>query len=241
MFSEVTSHMIYQILNTPIREYPFPHFFNTNVFPEAFYAEIIKNMPDEDAYQTMNEQGLVNISSDQVEKFERRTVISLNDDNIEAINKSKRGFWLEFNKNLISPEFLVPMIINFKPWVINQWGEDLDFSYRTDVSLFRDIEMWDLGSHTDQSDEILGMFIYLPPDDTTPYLGTSIYTPKEPGFTCEVGMRYNHELFNCVYTLPFLPNSVFGFFRNNTSFHGVECVKKTGDVRNLIGIQVIRN
>ena len=62
MFSDVTSHLVYQVLNAPIREYPFPHFFSTNMFPEAFYAEIMKHMPADDAYQTLLEQGLVKVS-----------------------------------------------------------------------------------------------------------------------------------------------------------------------------------
>jgi hypothetical protein len=100
--------------------------------------------------------------------------------------------------------------------------------------------LWDLGPHTDQSDEILGLFFYLPSDVSTSHLGTSIYTPKESGLTSPEGGRYLREFFDCANTLPFLPNSVFGFLRNDTSFHGVECVKKTRDVRNLISIQIIK-
>ena len=242
MFSNVTSHLVYQVLNAPIREYPFPHFFSTNMFPEAFYAEILKHMPDKNAYQTLIEQGQVRIDDpDHVEIYEQRTVITLNDDNIKVIDESIRDFWLEFTKILTSPEFLIPSILKFKPWAINEYGEDLEISYSVDVSLFRDTEKWDLGPHTDQQNEIMAIFLYLPPDDTTSYLGTSIYTPKEPGFTCKGGMRYDRKDFDCANTLPFLPNSVAGFYRNNTSFHGIDCVKKTGDVRNLISIQVIKS
>ena len=238
MFSSVTSHLVYQVMNTPIREYPYPHFFTTNVFPQNFYAEIMKHMPDENDYQTLKEQGVVHIPSDEVEKFERRSVITLHDDNIKVIDESIRDFWLEFTKTLTSPEFLIPLMYKFQTWFINEYGEDVDIPYWGEVNLMRDTEMWNLDPHTDLENEILAMFIYLPPDDTTSYLGTSVYTPKEPGFTGVGGMWYARKNFDCVNTFPFLPNSIAVFYRNNTSFHGVECVYKTGDVRNLITIQV---
>ena len=92
MFSNVTSHLIYQVLNASIREYPFPHFFNTDVFPKNFYDEIMKHMPDENDYQTLNEQGLVIVPTEDVEKFRRRSVITLNDDKIQLIDESIRDF-----------------------------------------------------------------------------------------------------------------------------------------------------
>ena len=241
MFTDITTHLVYQILNTPVREYPFPHFFNTNMFPEPFYAEIIKNMPDKNAYQTLNEQGVVPVPSGSEDKYERRSVITLHDDKIERIDKSIRDFWWELTKILTSPEFLTPLILKYQHWMIDEYGEDQNISYRSEVSLFQDIDMWDLSPHTDQQSEIVGVFFYLPSDDTTPYLGTSIYTPKKPGFTSEGGVRYPRENFNCANTLPFLPNSGASFYRCNTSFHGVEYVKDTGDIRNLIAIQILRN
>ena len=240
MFSDVSSHLVYQVLNAPLREYPYPHFFSTGMFPEAFYAEIMKHMPDEDAYQSLIEQGQVRVSSEFVETYEQRSVISLYTDHINVIDESKRGFWLKFNKILSSPEFLTSLMLKFKPWLINRFGEGVEINYGAQIDLIRDSEKWALGPHTDKPDNITVILLYLPSDDTTPYLGTSIYTPKEPGFTCEGGQHHIREKFNCANTLPYLPNSAVGFFMNNTSFHGVECVKKDGDVRNLIQLSVVK-
>ena len=240
MFSDVTSHLVYQVINTPIREYPYPHFFNTNVFPQNFYAEIMKHMPKANNYETLKEQGLINISDDELKKFERRGVITLHDDKIQLIDEGIRDFWLELVKILMSPNFLIPLFVKFRPWIIDEHGELLEIPYTTEISLFRDTEMWELDPHTDQRNEILGLFLYLPPDDSTSHLGTCVYTPKEPGLAAEGANRFPRKFFNCAYTAPFLPNCVFGFFRNNTAFHGVDYMKKTGDVRNLMTIQVIK-
>ena len=241
MFSEVTSHMIYQVINTPIREYPYPHFFNTNVFPQNFYAEIMKHMPEENKYETLKEQDLIKIPDDELKKFKRRGVITLDDDKIKLIDEGIRDFWLELAKILMSPDFLIPLFLKFRPWITDEHGELQEITYTTEISLFRDTEMWQLDPHTDQRNEIFALFLYLPSDDSTSHLGTSVYTPKEPEFTCAgEGYSYPRKFFNCAYTAPFLPNCVFGFFRNNTAFHGVEYMKKTGDVRNLMTIQVIK-
>lgn len=240
MFSDVIPHMVYQVLNAPLREYPFPHFFNTGIFPEPFYAEIMKHMPDEEAYQSLIEQGLVRVPPELVETYEQRSVISLYTDHIKVIEESKRGFWMELTKILSSPEFLVPLMLKFQPWTIERYGEGVDLGFEAEIDLIRDSRKWALGPHSDKSDNIAVILLYLPPDDTTSYLGTSIYTPKEPGFTCEGGPHHDRSKFDCAHTVPYLPNSAIGFFKNNVSFHGVECVKQAGDVRNLIQLSVVK-
>ena len=240
MFSDVTSHLVYQVINTPIREYPYPHFFNTSVFPQNFYAKIMKHMPEANNYETLKKQGLINVTDNDLKKFERRGVITLHDDKIQLIDEGIRDFWLELAKILMSPDFLIPLFAKFRHWITDEHGELLEIPYTTEISLFRDTEMWEMDPHTDQRNEILGLFFYLPPNDSTSHLGTSVYTPKEPGIAAEEFNRFPRKDFNCAYTAPFLPNSVFGFFRNNVSFHGVDYMKKTGDVRNLMTIQVIK-
>ena len=240
MFSNVTSHLVYQVLNAPIREYPFPHFFNTNIFPEAFYAEIMKHMPDKNAYQTLIEQGQVTVQPDLVEVYEQRTVISLHNDNIEVIDESKRGFWLEFYKILSSPEFLTPLLLKFKPWLISQYGEGVNISFEAEIDLTRDYRNWAIGPHTDKPNNIAVIILYLPSDDTKSYLGTSIYTPKESGFTCKGGPHHDRKKFDRANTVPYLPNSAIGFLKNDTSFHGVETVQKAGVERDLIQLSITK-
>jgi hypothetical protein len=240
MFSEITSHLVYQILNAPIRQYPFPHFFNTGMFPDAFYAEILKQIPEKTSYQKLIEQGQVFVPPEDVDVFEQRSVIELKRDHNKIIDESKRSFWLELTKILSSREFLVPLTMAFKPWIIDRFGEGVNLTFDAQIDLIRDSEKWALDPHTDQSVNIVVILLYLPPDDTTSHLGTSIYTPKNPGFTCEGGKRYRRSEFNCANTLPYLPNSAVGFFKNNSSFHGVESMKKAGDARNLIQLSVTK-
>ena len=155
-------------------------------------------------------------------------------------DKKKRLFWQDLTTVITSPEFIVPITLKFKQPLLTRFGENANVNYKIMIDLLRDTEKWALGPHTDHPDKIFVILIYLPSDSFTSYLGTSLYTPKEQGFTCEGGPHYPHEQFNCCVTLPFLPNSAFGFCKNNVSFHGVESVKKVGDVRNLIQISVLK-
>jgi hypothetical protein len=40
MYSDVEQHVIYQISNAPLREYPYPHIWVEGVFPMDFYARM---------------------------------------------------------------------------------------------------------------------------------------------------------------------------------------------------------
>ena len=53
-------------------------------------------------------------------------------------------------------------------------------------------------------------------------MGTSLYRPKDPGFSCPNSTHYPFEDFVKVKTAPYLPNSMLAFFRSDRSFHGVE-------------------
>ena len=44
MFLDAELHVAYRILNTPILNFPFPHFYVENVFPHDFYSKIQENL-----------------------------------------------------------------------------------------------------------------------------------------------------------------------------------------------------
>jgi hypothetical protein len=106
--------------------------------------------------------------------------------------------------------------------------------------LVRDSERWAQGPHTDLHHKIAVILFYLPTDDSAPHLGTSVYTPKEPGFTSEGGPHLDRELFNHAYTAPHARNSAFAFFKSDHSFHGVEAIKNTGEVKYSIQLSIIK-
>ena len=131
-------------------------------------------------------------------------------------------------------------MLKYKPWLISQYGEGVNISFEAEIDLTRDYRNWAIGPHSDKRINIAVIILYLPSDDTKSHLGTSIYTPKESGFTCAGGPHHDRKKFDLANTVPYLPNSAISFFRNDVSFHGFEAVQNAGDVRNLIQISVIR-
>ncbi|HEX8183875.1 MAG TPA: hypothetical protein VF747_03965, partial [Blastocatellia bacterium] len=79
-----------------------------------------------------------------------------------------------------------------------------------------------LGPHSDLYSKLVVLLLYLAPDESARHLGTSIYRPKAPGFSCPNSAHYPFEDFVRVKTAPYMPNSLLAFMRSDRSFHGVE-------------------
>jgi len=129
MFSDVTAHLNYQMLNAPIRQHPYPHFYSASIFPDAFYSEILRHMPDDGAFQNLIERGQVIVPPALVDTYEQRSVIGLatthktERDHIYTIEEGKRTFWAELTNVLTSPEIVTNLIRAFAPWLSARFGE----------------------------------------------------------------------------------------------------------------------
>lgn len=105
----------------------------------------------------------------------------------------------------------------------DKFGVTGDFTDET--LLVRDMPGYKIGPHTDSPKKVITALFYLRGQE-----GTSIYTPKEKGFTCKGGPHYEFEQFDKVATMPFKPNSMFAFLKSDKSFHGVETTQHQRDV-----------
>ena len=55
MTTLVEEHVLYRIFNAPVREYPYPHIYVEDVFPDDFYSELRANWPDSSAFKPLAE------------------------------------------------------------------------------------------------------------------------------------------------------------------------------------------
>ena len=90
------------------------------------------------------------------------------------------------------------------------------------LRLVRDPPGYQLGPHTDDPKKVFALVFYLKGEN-----GTSLYVPKEKGFEHDGLAHLKFSDFERVKEIPFIPNSVGGFARTNSSFHGVEKIKTT--------------
>lgn len=96
-----------------------------------------------------------------------------------------------------------------------------EFSVATELRLVADAPGYKIGPHTDAAWKLISLLFYLPTDATRPDLGTSIYVPRDPSFTCPGGPHHDFEQFVQVGTAPYVPNACLGFWKTERAFHGV--------------------
>jgi hypothetical protein len=109
---------------------------------------------------------------------------------------------------------------------------EMSGNYTPYMRWVRDTPEYRIKPHTDIKKKAVTLLFYMPGDMSVRDYGTSVYVPKEKGFTSDGTRRFEFEHFEKVYTAPFVPNSVFGFKRADNSFHGVE--QKGLGVRNVL-------
>lgn len=188
-------HLAYKLLNAPVIRYPFPHIYIPEIFPPDAYQALLTNLPPEGDYTVGSAY------------FNGRKFAETTDLNIAT--------------DLNSPEFARIACAPFVPYIQDRF-KGLEFAVAHDLRLVRDRQNYAIGPHTDAPKKILSFLFYLPSDDSLKEYGTSIYLPNDPSFRCPGGPHHKFNRFTRIYTAPFLPNSLFAFFKTDYSFHGVE-------------------
>ena len=98
----------------------------------------------------------------------------------------------------------------------------------------RDLTNYSIGPHTDAPHRLITMLFYCPEDDSRQHLGTSIYWPNDNDFRCRGGPHYPFNRFRKITTMPYKRNSLFAFFKDERSFHGVEPIPDAQCERDLM-------
>jgi hypothetical protein len=142
----------------------------------------------------------------------------------------QREFWRDVAEWLCSGRLARLALQKFKSAIDSRFKDGPAPTFYNEAMLVQDVTKYSLGPHTDTPRKVVTMLFYLPKDLSQSHLGTSIYLPKQQGFTCEGRAHHSFDRFMRLHTMPFLPNSLFVFCKTNNSFHGVEPVSDP-DVR----------
>src|SRR5262245_6457433 len=78
-------HLAYKVANAPIAGFPYPHCYVENVFPDDFYAEMQRNLPDPEAMIPIEE-------ARNVQGYPERFVLEFRPEHLQALPESKRKF-----------------------------------------------------------------------------------------------------------------------------------------------------
>ena len=215
--SGAEEHVLYQIANAPIREYPYAHIYIDNVFPEDFYNRLRSLWPADESLISLADSGRVPKGA-----YRERFILPFMPAEIAKLDEKRREFWLEFGDWFLSQRFMQGVIDKFAPYVRERFGDAMFTNYYSSESLVvRDQTNYAIGPHTDAPHRLLSLLFYCPDDDSRPHLGTSIYMPNDPTLRCAGGPHYLHDRFRKVRTMEYRRNSLFAFIKNDYSFHGV--------------------
>jgi len=229
MSFDAENHVCYKIANAPLLAYPFPHFYVESVFPEDFYRALRARLPEAAAYTRLDETGSVTKGA-----YQERSVCSLLDLEEQEATRNAGSFWAEFNSWLMSEQFAHLVAGKFRDGIIARYGPDAELNMHMDCRLVRDLTRYAISPHTDTPTKLVSLLFYLPPDERLVHLGTSIYAPRAAEMSFDPSRHLVFDAFKKVVSMPFKPNSLFGFLRTDRSFHGVDQINEEGVVRDLL-------
>jgi hypothetical protein len=211
-------HVVERLRTAEIIPDPYPHYCLDQVFPEDFYESLLRHLPGSAAYQNLFE-----ITTLKLDHFRFRDQRDLSDGWTASLPDELRRFWDGFNDWFLGPELAQAVLESFAGPMRSRFGERSAWpATSVEPQLIRHKTGYFLGPHTDLSTKLVVLLIYLVPDDSRQHLGTSLYRPKNPEFTCPDSTHYPFEDFIRVKTAPYRPNSLLAFERSDRSFHGVE-------------------
>ncbi len=229
----VMRHVIGRVHETPVERSPFPYLVVDNVFPPDYYQEMLRQFPAETVMRTLAETGRVEPGN-----YEERRVTLFDADGFSRLSPDQREFWGELSDWLHDAQLLHAFTAKFgeflEPRIEHIVAAEGALRTRGDALLVHDCTRYAIGPHTDAPHRLVTFLFYLPDDEGLRELGTSIYTPKDPSFTCWGGPHHARDNFHRVDTVEFLPNRLLAFPKTERSFHGVEPIEREDVQRRLL-------
>jgi hypothetical protein len=238
MSFDVEEFVRYQIANAQVRPYPFPHFYVGSVFPDDFYRALQASLPRTEVLEPIEEHGTVGVTDKTTGEFrptsEPRYIADLSKLEEDEEQGQRGHLWRDLSAWLLSDAFRDLMLQKFRIGIGERFGEGAQL--RTDVEgrFVRDFHQYKIHPHTDQPAKLVSLLFYLPANESLRHHGTVIYRPLDPQLRCKGLTRHPFELFRKVATMSFMPNALFGFFKTDYSFHGVEEIQDERIERNVL-------
>ena len=221
-------HFASRLQSAKVELDPFPHYVLEQVFPDDYYRELLRNLPASEVYENLYE--VTDLKLDHFRHRDQRDMDPGWTDRLQLPPEQKR-FWISFNQWFLSEE-LARMVM--KSFGRESWPE-----LSVESQFIRHRTGYFLGPHSDLYTKLVVLLLYLAPDDTAEHLGTSLYRPRQAGFSCPASKHYPFTDFIRVKTAPYRPNSLLAFVRSDISFHGLEPLSER-DIETTMGRDVIQ-
>ena len=212
------AHFIERLSTSEVLLDPFPHFYLERVFPETYYEKLLSHLPESSVYQNLYE-----VTDLKLDHFRHRDQRDLNEGWTATLPDELKHFWNDFNDWFLGPTLAQAVLESFSKVLRPILGERESWpAVSVEAQLIRHRAGYFLQPHSDLHTKLVVLLLYLAPDEKSLHLGTSLYRPKDPGFTCHNSTHYPFDNFIRVKSAPYKPNSLLAFVRSDISFHGLE-------------------
>jgi hypothetical protein len=211
-------HVVERLRTVEVRLEPYPHYCLENVFPENYYQSLLRNLPESAVYQN-----LFDVTDLKLDHFRHRDQRDLNEGWTATLPGEIKDFWDGFNEWFLGPELAQAVMNSYATQLRARFGSEQSWpEIMVESQLIRHRAGYFLEPHSDLYTKLIVLLLYLAPDESAAHLGTSLYRPKDPGFSCHNSTHYPFADFIKVKTAAYKPNSLFAFVRSDISFHGLE-------------------
>jgi hypothetical protein len=218
MSSSVEGFVVDRIASAPVEVEPFPHCLVDGIFPAEFFERLLDAWPEDGGFRRLVDPKRVGKAYSP-----QRLIIELDGCEWERLG-DVAPFWREEVFPMLQGPRLARAFIDKFARIAAPRVAGARAALRRDAVLVSDRTSYSLGPHTDAPHRLVSGLFYLPMDRWTfaEAIGTTLYRPKEAGFTCTGGPSYPFDAFVPAKRVAFLPNRLFLFPKTLTSFHGVE-------------------
>ena len=218
-FKNIQNEIIYNIVNTPVFTWPWPHMVYKDIFPKNFYDLIMKFLPSENEIT-----GVIKNKNDDNYQNGRNI---LSDEDIQKIDHNKTKFWKNFKVMMQDGELKLCILDKIKPLLIDHYGKNYfsHFKFEDTFQLTLDKPGFVLSPHTDTFNKVFTIVFNLVNTNSNENDTTIIH--KGPVVTNEdCDQNVNLEEISECKRVGHKPNTGVGIFQTLNSWHSVGEVKE---------------
>jgi hypothetical protein len=221
-------HLVAKVQGAVLERDPFCHFYLDGIFPAQMYPALLRSFPPKELYVPLNLRRWA-----RADGTSTRDEFHLTAENLARLPKPMAAFWTPVVRAMTDPALRRAAFAKLAPDLAERFGipeeriPDMECAY--EVRLVRDTEDYRIKPHPDGLNKIVTMQLYLPEDESTLDLGTSIFRRHK---------RLIGGSFEEVKRFPFRPNSGYGFAVSDSptrrSWHGRELITGFTGVRHTL-------
>jgi hypothetical protein len=192
------NYFLYQIANADIRHYPWTHVLFDEIFCSDHYNLILENLPSESHLIDITK-----VKKHPIGYSNNRLIL----DDYDNLPSDQNLFWTNQRDAFLDGKLKDIIVKKFWTHIVDRVGHHIgEVDFYDSFQLTKDKKGYMLRAHPDAFDKVFTIVINLPGNSSSISMGTIIYNNDR----------------DVVYKSKYLPNTGFGVFRSDNSYHGVE-------------------